>query len=105
MCFTKKYQHFLKKVINSLNSKILRFVGCMDLHIKRKCVLLLSIKTSSQMITLASVFKNFDAELKPMVHVDKTCSRFTICGTLSRNTVRMRVSQTCVSVCSTIKVE
>jgi len=105
MYFTKKYQHFLKWEINYLNGKILRFVGCMDLHIKVKCALLLNIKTSSQMITLASFFKNFDAELKPMVHVDKTCSRFTTCGTLSRNTVRMRLSQMCVSVCSTIKAE
>jgi len=77
----------------------------MDLHIKGKCALLLNIKTSNQMITLASVLKNFDAELKPMVHVDKTCSKFTTCGTLSRNTVRMRVSQMCFSVCSTIKAE
>jgi len=55
----------------------------MDLHIKGKCALLLSIKTSSQMIKLGSVFKNYDTELKHMVHVDKTCSRFTTCGTLS----------------------
>jgi len=61
----------------------------MDLKIKGKCALLLSIKTSIQMIKLASVFKNHDTELKPMVHVDKTCSRFTTCGILSRNAVRM----------------